>query len=166
MIRVAIAGVAGRMGQTLVEAVRALEPEMQLTAASVLADDNSLGSDIGIVALGQALGVTAVADLSAVVNDFDMLIDFTSPKASLGHLQLCREHGKALVLGTTGFNAGERAEIKTATDLAIVFAPNMSVGVGGAPDHQANSLNSSYHAASGRVESRHSRNSHSSEGLQ
>ena len=129
MIRVAIAGVAGRMGQTLVEAVRALEPEMQLTAASVLADDNSLGSDIGIVALGQALGVTAVADLSAVVNDFDMLIDFTSPKASLGHLQLCREHGKALVLGTTGFNAGERAEIKTATDLAIVFAPNMSVGV-------------------------------------
>ena len=129
MIRVAIAGAAGRMGQTLVEAVRAQEPEMQLTAASVLTDDDALGSDIGIVALGQALGVTAVADLSAVVKDFDMLIDFTSPEASLAHLQLCREHGKALVLGTTGFNADEKAEINAATDLAIVFAPNMSVGV-------------------------------------
>ena len=129
MIKVAIAGAAGRMGQTLIEAVRAQDSVMQLTAASVLAEDPALGSDIGIVALGQALGVTAVADLSAVVDDFDVLIDFTSPAASLAHLRMCREHGKALVLGTTGFSAEEKAEIESATDVSVVFAPNMSVGV-------------------------------------
>ena len=76
MIRVAIAGVAGRMGQALVQAVDAQKLELQITAASVLAGDSVLAQDIGISALGQPAGVMAVADLETVIDDFDVLIDF------------------------------------------------------------------------------------------
>ena len=89
MIRVAIAGVAGRMGQALVQAVDAQKPELQTTAASVLADDPALGQDIGIIALDRPSGVMAVTDLETVTDDFDVLIDFTSPASSLAHLELC-----------------------------------------------------------------------------
>ena len=128
MIRVAIAGVAGRMGQALVQAVDAHKPELQTTAASVLADDPALGQDIGIIALNQPSGVMAVTDLEAVTDDFDVLIDFTSPASSLVHLELCQHHGKSMVLGTTGFSASEKDKIAQ-TQLPLVFAPNMSVGV-------------------------------------
>jgi len=128
MIRVAIAGVAGRMGQALVQAVDAQKPELQITAASVLAGDSVLAQDIGISALGQPAGVMAVADLETVIDDFDVLIDFTSPASSLVHLELCQRHGKSMVLGTTGFSASEKDRIAQ-TQLPLVFAPNMSVGV-------------------------------------
>ena len=128
MIRVAIAGVAGRMGQALVQAVDAQKPELQITAASVLAGDSALAQDIGISALGQPAGVMAVSDLETVIDDFDVLIDFTSPASSLVHLELCQHHGKSIVLGTTGFSASEKDRIAQ-TQLPLVFAPNMSVGV-------------------------------------
>ena len=128
MIRVAIAGVAGRMGQALVQAVDAHKPELQTTAASVLAGDPALGQDIGIIALDHPLGVMAVTDLETVADDFDVLIDFTSPASSLAHLELCQHHGKSMVLGTTGFSASEKDKIAQ-TQLPLVFAPNMSVGV-------------------------------------
>ena len=128
MIRVAIAGVAGRMGQALVQAVDAHKPELQTTAASVLADDSALGRDIGIIALGHPSGVMAVTDLETVTDDFDVLIDFTSPSSSLAHLELCQHHGKSMVLGTTGFSAPEKDKIAQ-SQLPLVFAPNMSVGV-------------------------------------
>ena len=128
MIRVAIAGVAGRMGQALVQAVDAHKPELQTTAASVLADDPALGQDIGIIALDHPLGVMTVTDLETVTDDFDVLIDFTSPASSLAHLELCQRHGKSMVLGTTGFSAPEKDKIAQ-SQLPLVFAPNMSVGV-------------------------------------
>ena len=128
MIRVAIAGVAGRMGQALVQAVDAHKPELQTTAASVLADDPALGQDIGIIALDHPSGVMAVTDLETVTDDFDVLIDFTSPSSSLAHLELCQHHGKSMVLGTTGFSAPEKDKIAQ-SQLPLVFAPNMSVGV-------------------------------------
>ena len=128
MIRVAIAGVAGRMGRALMQAVDAHKPELLTTAASVLADDPALGQDIGITALGQPTGVMAVTDLEAVTDDFDVLIDFTSPASSLVHLELCQHYKKSMVLGTTGFSAPEKDKIALA-QLPLVFAPNMSVGV-------------------------------------
>ena len=128
MIRVAIAGVAGRMGQALVQAVDAHKPELQTTAASVLADDPALGQDIGIIARDHPSGVMAVTDLETVTDDFDVLIDFTSPSSSLAHLELCQHHGKSMVLGTTGFSAPEKDKIAQ-SQLPLVFAPNMSVGV-------------------------------------
>ena len=129
MIRIAIAGAAGRMGRTLIEAVDQQSEQLQLCAATVLADDPALNVDAGVLALGRELGVTTVSDLSAVAGDFDVLIDFTAPEASLANLAVCQSHGKAMVLGTTGFDADQLAQLQAVTDIPLVFAPNMSVGV-------------------------------------
>lgn len=129
MSRIAIAGAAGRMGRTLVEAVVADPDALQLAAASVLADDPALGMDAGLLALGRELGVTTVADLRAEAANFDVLIDFTAPESSLAHLEMCEREGKAMVLGTTGFSAQQLARINGVTAIPLVFAPNMSIGV-------------------------------------
>ncbi len=128
MIKVAIAGAAGRMGRTLIQAVQAENTTMSLTAATVLADDPSLGIDAGLLALGQQLDVPTVATLAEAA-EFDVLIDFTSPQASLSHLDYCREQDKAMVLGTTGFSPEQQQQINEMEDIRMVFAPNMSVGV-------------------------------------
>jgi 4-hydroxy-tetrahydrodipicolinate reductase len=65
-----------------------------------------------------------------VLDDFDVLIDFTRPEATLAHLAICRGAGKAMVIGTTGFDEDQKAVIREASkDIPVVFAPNMSVGV-------------------------------------
>ena len=83
MIRIAIAGVAGRMGRTLVQAVLARSGDAQVTAGTTLKEDPQCGQDIGLIAGAGALEVIAVDSLSACVDDFDVLIDFTSPEACL-----------------------------------------------------------------------------------
>jgi 4-hydroxy-tetrahydrodipicolinate reductase len=76
------------------------------------------------------IGVAISGGLEQVQDDFDVVIDFTAPAATIGHLQLCRKLGKRMVIGTTGLNDDQRAVIShTGDDIAIVFAPNMSVGV-------------------------------------
>lgn len=129
MTRVAIAGAAGRMGRNLVTAVSQSQEDLEVTVASVLPDDPCLGVDVGLLAMGSSIGVTTTDDLPASADQFDVLIDFTSPEASLAHLALCREHGKDMVIGTTGFNAEQQGTINKVDDIAVVFAPNMSVGV-------------------------------------
>ncbi len=130
MVRVAIAGAAGRMGRTLVEAVTQSEADMSVTAATVLPEDSALGSDIGLLALGSALGVDSVAGLEETAGEFDLLIDFTSPQSSLEHLDYCVKNNKAMVIGTTGFSDSELAQFESASrDIPILMAPNMSVGV-------------------------------------
>jgi 4-hydroxy-tetrahydrodipicolinate reductase len=130
MIRVAIAGAAGRMGRTLIEAVNQSGEELTVTAGSVLEDDPALGIDIGVLSGGANVGIVTVGNLDQVVDQFDVLIDFTAPDASLRHLALCQSHGKALVLGTTGFSQQEQQQIASAAEvIPVVFAPNMSVGV-------------------------------------
>jgi len=130
MTTVAIAGAAGRMGRALVEAVSQSEQGLTIGAVSVLADDPALGLDLGLLSIGRELGVTSVADLSTVVDEFDVLIDFTSVEASLEHLELCAANNKAMVIGTTGFSAAQESQIQAAgTDIPVVFAPNYSVGV-------------------------------------
>ncbi len=70
------------------------------------------------------------SSLTAVKDDFDVLIDFTRPEGTLNHLAFCREHGKGMVIGTTGFDdAGKQAIRDAAQEIAIVFAANFSVGV-------------------------------------
>ncbi|MCP5324887.1 MAG: 4-hydroxy-tetrahydrodipicolinate reductase [Oceanospirillaceae bacterium] len=130
MTRIAIMGAAGRMGRVLIEATNAADGA-ELGAALVLADDGMLGADAGDIAgLGKKLNVKAVADLKAVVNDFDVLIDFTAPAATMANVAFCREHGKGIVIGTTGLSEEQKAALKTAAaDTRIVFAPNYSVGV-------------------------------------
>jgi 4-hydroxy-tetrahydrodipicolinate reductase len=130
MTRVAIAGAAGRMGKTLVEAVTLSEANLEVGVGSVLAEDPALGVDLGLLAGIGAIGVPAVSDLESEADAFDVLIDFTSRPATLEHLALCRRLGKAIVIGTTGFSDEEKERISAAAkDIPIVFAPNMSVGV-------------------------------------
>lgn len=130
MVKVAIAGAAGRMGRTLVEAITQSDAELSLAVATVLADDPALGVDIGLLAMGSAMGVITVAELESVIDEFDVLIDFTSPEATLAHLALCQAHNKAIVIGTTGISEEQQQSIAEAAEvIPIVFAPNMSVGV-------------------------------------
>lgn len=130
MNRIAIAGAAGRMGKTLVEAVVHSDSGLKVAVGTVLPDDPALGVDLGLLAGVQALGTGAVSDIGAYVTEFDVLIDFTSRPATLAHLEICRRHGKAIVIGTTGFTDEEKQQIAAAgKDIPIVFAPNMSVGV-------------------------------------
>lgn len=130
MVKIAIAGAAGRMGRTLVEAITQSDAELSLAVATVLADDPALGVDIGLLAMGSAIGVATVAGLESAIDDFDILIDFTSPEATLAHLAICQEHNKAIVIGTTGMSETQQQTIAEAgAFIPVVFAPNMSVGV-------------------------------------
>ncbi|MDR2153514.1 MAG: 4-hydroxy-tetrahydrodipicolinate reductase [Burkholderiaceae bacterium] len=126
--RVAVAGATGRMGQMLIEALRAAS-DCQLTGALERADSPALGQDAGAFG-GQATGVRVTAELDVGLSGAQALIDFTRPEATMAHLAACRRLGVTLVIGTTGFSAAQKAEITAAArDIAIVMSPNMSVGV-------------------------------------
>lgn len=128
-IRVAIAGAGGRMGRQLIQAV--VEAEGVTLGAALAREGSSLiGTDAGELAGTGALGIRVGESLAAVVDEFDVLIDFTRPDATLDYLAFCRQHGKRMVIGTTGFDeAGKAAIGAAAQDIGIVFAANFSVGV-------------------------------------
>ncbi len=129
MIRAAIAGVNGQMGRVLVEAVGQGEG-IYVGAATVRPGSALLGVDAGELAAVGWLGVPIVDQLRDVTDQFDVLIDFTRPEATLAHLEVCRSAEKSMVIGTTGFDDAQKADIAAAaSDIGIVFAPNMSVGV-------------------------------------
>ena len=129
MTRIAITGAAGRMGRSLIEACQQTDG-MTVTAVLEHPDSTLLGSDAGDLAGIGKLGVTLGSDLAAVTADFDVLIDFTRPEPTLANLEICRKAGRRMVIGTTGFSAAQQQQIAgAANDIAIVFAPNMSVGV-------------------------------------
>jgi len=127
-VRVAVAGAAGRMGRTLVEAVLA-DPALALAAALEQAGSAALGRDAGELA-GKPCGVPVRADFAEALAGADVLIDFTRPQGTLAHLDACLRLGKAIVIGTTGFDAAGRGRIAEAgARVPIVLAPNMAVGV-------------------------------------
>jgi 4-hydroxy-tetrahydrodipicolinate reductase len=127
--RIAIVGVAGRMGKTLVEACAESE-NVTLTVATERQGSSLLGADAGELAGVGKNSIEVVDHLDNAVNDFDVLIDFTRPEPCLGHLDWCLANGKQMVIGTTGFSEEEKQKISSAAEkMAIVFAPNMSVGV-------------------------------------
>lgn len=129
MTRIAITGAAGRMGRVLIEACHQSEG-LRLGAAIERPGSTMIGADAGELAGIGRLGVEVVENLSSVLDAFDVLVDFTRPEVTLNNLALCREAGKRMVIGTTGFDeAGKQAIREAANDIAIVFAPNMSVGV-------------------------------------
>ena len=127
-IRVAIAGSGGRMGCALLEGV-AQADDLTLHAALEHGASALLGKDAGELC-GAPCGVTIGADAGAALQGADVLIDFTRPEATLLHLDICRRLGVNVVIGTTGLNAQQKAQLGAAAqDIGIVFAPNMSVGV-------------------------------------
>jgi 4-hydroxy-tetrahydrodipicolinate reductase len=106
MIKIAVVGASGRMGQTIIEAIN--QNENVLLGATLDKGD----------------------DLTLVADKFDVLIDFTRPEATLNYIKTCQQLGKSIVIGTTGFDeVGLEAINNAAKKIPIVFAPNMSVGV-------------------------------------
>jgi len=126
--RIAVAGCTGRMGHMLIEAVLAAD-DCQLAGALDREGSPALGGDAAGF-LGKTSGVLAQSDLRVGLAGASYLIDFTRPEGTLAHLAVCRELGVKMVIGTTGFTDAQKVEIEAAAkDIAIVMAPNMSVGV-------------------------------------
>lgn len=129
MTRIAVHGAAGRMGRALIEAC-IQHPELELTAVIERPGSEALGMDAGQLAGLGELKVKIGDSLAKAAPQFDVLVDFTRPQPSLAGLEVCRVHGKKMVIGTTGFSDTEKQRIAAvATEIGIVFAPNMSVGV-------------------------------------
>ena len=127
-LNIAITGASGRMGQMLVEAIGQAS-DTRLTGALDIAGAASIGIDAGAF-LGQPAGVAITSDLAVALADAAFVIDFTRPEGTLKLLPYCAQHGIKLIIGTTGFDdAGKAAITAAAQKTAIVFAPNMSVGV-------------------------------------
>jgi 4-hydroxy-tetrahydrodipicolinate reductase len=127
-LKVAIAGASGRMGHMLIEAVRGSD-DCVLAGAMDVPTSHAIGND-AMGFLGQASGVVIESDMRRGLANSQVLIDFTRPEGTMAHLQVCREMGVKLVIGTTGFSDAQKAEIAAAAkDIAMVMAPNMSVGV-------------------------------------
>jgi len=128
-IRIALTGIAGRMGRTLAEAIAA-DAQLTLVGAVERPDSSVIGTDVGeLTGLGRN-GLLVASELDQVVAGCDAVIDFTAPAATLAHLACCREAGRPLVIGTTGLDAAAREALSAAAvDIPVVYAPNYSVGV-------------------------------------
>ena len=129
MIKVVIAGAAGRMGCRLVSLVR---DSAALTLAGALEGKghHALGEDAGEIAGSGRAGVSITEDLPALMERGEVVIDFSAPEATLEHLRIVAQHRRAMVIGTTGFSASELDELKSlARQVPCVVSPNMSVGV-------------------------------------
>jgi 4-hydroxy-tetrahydrodipicolinate reductase len=127
-LKIAVAGASGRMGRMLIEAIQDA-PDAQLAGALGVAGAPGIGLDAAAF-LGKPAGVPIESDLARGLADADYLIDFTRPEGTLKHLEYCAAHGIKAIVGTTGFDdAGKAAVADAAKKIAIVFAPNMSVGV-------------------------------------
>ncbi len=127
--RIAVCGAAGRMGRTIIETCFETE-NVDVTAAIEHSGSKHLGEDCGVLAGIGANGVKIVSDISTVLDDFDVIIDFTLPDATINNVQQCVSAGKSMVIGTTGLNDEQKETISDASKyIGIVYAPNMSIGV-------------------------------------
>jgi 4-hydroxy-tetrahydrodipicolinate reductase len=129
-LRVAMLGASGRMGRSIIPLIAAGEAGMRLGGALVARDDTAVGQDAGAFAGTAPLALAITADPHLALADADVAIDFTVADASLRNAATCRELGVPMVIGTTGHSAAQLAELREiARGLAIVLAPNMSLGV-------------------------------------
>ena len=129
IINVGVIGAGGRMGRMLIEAVQD-NPKTMLSAAIERQGSSLIGADAGEVASIGILNIKIVDDLVAIINDIDVLIDFSLPDATEQNMQICAEHKVAMVIGTTGFNDQQEQVLTEASKhIAIVYAGNYSTGV-------------------------------------
>lgn len=127
-VQVAVAGASGRMGQMLIQAVADAD-DLTLSGALDAPGSPAIGQDASAFS-GKYSGVPVTADLRSGLAGAQVLIDFTRPEGTMAHLALCRALGVNAVIGTTGFSAEQKALIaEHAKHIAIMMAPNMSVGV-------------------------------------
>ncbi len=124
MTRIAVIGASGRMGICLIKAA------VNEKLLSVAVSRTAVGKDAGDLAGAGTQNIIVCYDLEAVLDDFDVLVDFTRPEGTLEHLEICRKAGKKIVIGTTGFSEEQIAIIRDASkDIGIILSPNMSIGV-------------------------------------
>ena len=127
-LKLAIAGAGGRMGQALIEAALAAG-DLDIASALDVEGSPFLAHDAG-ERFGRTTGVLAATDIDSAVRAADVLIDFTRPAGTMAHVAACAKRRVAAVIGTTGLDASQRAELDAhAKTIPIVYAPNMSVGV-------------------------------------
>jgi 4-hydroxy-tetrahydrodipicolinate reductase len=127
-MKIAVAGSSGRMGRALIEAI-SNSTDCTLSGALDAPGSAAIGQDAAAF-LGRASGALITADVAAGLAGADVLIDFTRPEGTLAHLALCQALGVRAVIGTTGFTAAQQAQVAAhAQRMALVLAPNMSVGV-------------------------------------
>ena len=127
-MKIAVAGASGRMGRMLIETILDAN-DAQLCGALDIPGALALGTDAGLP-LGRQTGVAITSDLAQGLAGAQFLIDFTRPEGTLAHAAYCAAHGIKMIIGTTGFDAAGKAAIAAAAEkTAIMFAPNMSVGV-------------------------------------
>ena len=126
--RIGIVGAGGRMGRMLIEATLQ-DAQLLLGAAFDVPGSPAIGKTAGDL-VGMASDVVIGDNVAAGLKNIDCLIDFTRPQGTLEHVELCRQAGVGIVIGTTGFEAEGKAAIAAAArDIPVVFAPNMAVGV-------------------------------------
>lgn len=127
-MKIAIAGATGRMGKMLIETILN-SADAQLVGALEHSGSDKIGEDAGAF-LGKKTGIMITEDIASALSHAEFLIDFTRPEGTMAHLAVAQKTGSKMIIGTTGFSAQQIEELKSAsTQLAIVFAPNMSVGV-------------------------------------
>ena len=127
-MNIAVAGSSGRMGRALLNAITQAS-DLRLSAALEQLGNPYLTKDAGEL-VGVPCGITITDNFSTALPDCDLLIDFTRPAGTLEHLLICRAEKVKMVIGTTGFSEEQKKVLKAASkDIAIVLAPNMSVGV-------------------------------------
>lgn len=129
MTRIAVIGVTGRMGRAIVRAAGE-SPDVKVVAGVASASSSELGKDVGELAGVAARAVKVTSDLSAVLAQCDVAIDFSNAGATAANVAACRAARKPIVIGTTGFSADVEAAIdEAAADIPVLVAPNTSVGV-------------------------------------
>lgn len=129
MVKAIVSGAAGRMGGRIIHMIHQ-NPDIELVAAFERPDHPSIGSDAGLIAGIGELGVIINGSLEEVVDKGDVLIEFTTPEATIANLKIAADKDLAVVIGTTGFSGALLEEVKElAARVRCVMAPNMSVGV-------------------------------------
>jgi len=129
MIKVVVAGAAGRMGCRLVSLVRD-STALMLAGALEGKGHSALGGDAGEFAGSGRAGIPITDDLAALMERGEVVVDFSSPEATLDHIRTVVRSRRAAVIGTTGFSTGQLDELKSlAQHIPCVFSPNMSVGI-------------------------------------
>lgn len=129
MIKIAVAGAAGRMGSRITALSREYK-ELQLVGAFEKKGHKDIGKDVGlIVGIGET-GIKLSDSLESIIDNVDLVISFTTVEASLEHLRIAASKGKAMVIGTTGFTKDDLKEVTELTKtIPCVMASNMSMGV-------------------------------------
>ncbi|MFH0782801.1 MAG: 4-hydroxy-tetrahydrodipicolinate reductase [Pseudomonadota bacterium] len=129
MIKVIIAGAAGRMGQRVADMVNR-HPQLQYVAGFEALGHPSIGKDAGLLALGAENGVIIGEGIESAIDKGDVIVDFTFHKATMEFARVAARHGRAMVIGTTGLTPENLLELKElAKKFPCVQAPNMSVCV-------------------------------------